>query len=235
MRKAAALLLLLLPLLAYRPFYSTDADVEEKGALEVELGLFTLERAGEERSLISPFVILNLGLGKRIELVTELKGIHRLSGWKPVSSSFEDLNLFIKGVLREGALQGKEGLSLAFEGGFLLPTLKGQGTGAELLGIVSGRAGSLTWHFNAGGFVEREESCRGFFSGFILESPPWKGARVVGEVFWEKAEGEEAEASFLVGVIYEKGDIAFDLALRHGIASDFFALTAGLTFGFRIW
>ncbi len=235
MRKAAAFLLLLLPLLAYRPFYSTDADVEGKGALEVELGLFTLEKAGEEKSLTSPFVILNLGLGRRIELVTELKGIHKLSGWKPVSSSLEDLNLFIKGVIKEGALQEKQGVSIAFEGGFLLPTLKGQSTGAELLGIISGRAGSITWHFNAGGFIEREENRKGFLSGFILESPPWKGARLVGEVFWEKAEGQEAEASFLFGVIYEKGDIAFDLAARHGLGSDFFAITAGLTFGFRIW
>ena len=220
-------IIIVFPLIAYRPFYSTDADVEEKGKVEIELGAFILESYRGEKSLTSPFLVVNIGIGKRIEIVSELKEVHTLSKGKIVRSNLEDLNLFLKGVL-----QGKEGISLAIEGGFLLPTLQGQSTGLEVIGIASGKIKKFVWHFNAGAFVERENNQPGYLTGFILELPFYTNTRLVFELTYEKPKDEIGEKTFLLGIIYEINDLALDLAFRKGIDEEFFAITAGVTFGF---
>lgn len=228
--KILLFILLFLPLLAYRPFYSTDADVEKKKAVEVELGVLTIDSYNSETLFTSPSAVINIGLGKRIELVTEFKAVHTISNLSIKKSQFEDVNLFLKGLFAEGALQGKRGVSVAMEGGFLLPTLKGEKTGTELTGIVSGKLYGFTWHFNLGGFIEKDGQEPGYFIGLILETPEYMRLRLVGEITYERVIEENGKKSLLIGVIYEKGNLALDFAIRRGIAEDFFSLTAGITF-----
>jgi hypothetical protein len=128
--------------LAYRPFVSTDEAVADPGEVEIELGYFNLERTARENTFITPSVVLNYGFVKNWEAVGEFH----------VESSPEleitDPGLSLKGVLKEGVLQEKEGVSVAIEAGLLLPsTLPHEhGVGVEAIAIVSGKAGPVTAH-----------------------------------------------------------------------------------------
>ncbi len=224
-------LILVLPILSYRPFYSTDADVEEKKAIEIELGVMTISSWDEETTLTSPSMVINLGLGKGMEFVTEFKAVHTLNSLSIKNSQVKDVNVLLKGLLSEGILQGKRGVSIAMEGGLLLPTLRGEKPGAELIGIVSGKAANFTWHLNLGGFIEREGHKPGYFAGIILETPEYRRLRLVAEISYERVIEENEEKSFLIGVIYERENFALDIAVRRGIAGDFFSITTGITFG----
>src|SRR5205807_1593853 len=65
---------------------------------------------------------------------------------------------FLKGLLRESALQDKDGPSIATEFGVLLPGINDQhGTGGGFTGILSQRWEPITVHFNAAAAVTREQ------------------------------------------------------------------------------
>ena len=98
---------------AYRPFDSTDAAVADVGQLEVELGPVQFRRSNEEQTVIAPAYVLNLGFAKNWELVLEGRGEHPLAPVEETRSRFVGDALFLKGVLREGALQDKSGPSVA--------------------------------------------------------------------------------------------------------------------------
>jgi hypothetical protein len=67
-----------------------------------------------------------------------------------------DTALNVKTVLREGALQGRPGPSVAGEVGVLLPTANDEpGIGAQAAAIVSQRFGSVTAHFKAAAALTR--------------------------------------------------------------------------------
>src|SRR5207249_950548 len=101
---------------AYRPFVSTDAAVADPKEVEIELGYFNLDRTGRENFISTPHVVLNYGIAKNLELVAEFNF--------QVSPDVEltDPSLSLKGVLKEGVLQDKPGVSVAVEAGPLLPS-----------------------------------------------------------------------------------------------------------------
>src|SRR5260370_39946770 len=70
-------------------------------------------------------------------------------------SEITDSAILLKGVLKEGVLQGKDGFSVALEAGPLLPsTVKGEGgVGFEGTGILSARFAPVLLHLNVGGGV----------------------------------------------------------------------------------
>lgn len=75
---------------------------------------------------------------KNWELVLEGRSEHPLSG--DGATRLVDDGLFVKTVLREGALQDKAGLSIATEFGVLLPEINGVArAGASWAAIVSQR------------------------------------------------------------------------------------------------
>src|SRR5215467_7832442 len=121
---ATALLLAMLasPAFAYRPFDSTDADVAGPGEFELELGPLGWLRRGDDKFRVAPAVVANFGLPWRSELV--LQGERQVAldpAAGEASSSIVDNGLFIKTVMRVGALQDASGPSVAAEYGFLLP------------------------------------------------------------------------------------------------------------------
>jgi len=123
---------------AYRPFDSTDAAVAAARQLEVEFGPVQFRRSNEEQTVIAPAYVLNFGFAKDWELVLEGRREHSLPPADDTRARFVGDALFLKGVLREGALQDKSGPSVAVEFGPLLPGLNDeQGWGASWVGIVS--------------------------------------------------------------------------------------------------
>ena len=169
---ALALAMLSVPTLAYRPFDSTDAAVAAPGEFELELGPIGWLREGENSFRVAPAVVANFGLPWRSELVLEGQ---RQVALDPAAgepkTSLVDTGVFVKTVVREGALQDARGPSVAMEYGVLLPEVHGQsGTGASVAGIVSQRWDAGTLHLNAQFAWNREHEPDGFL-GAVLEGP----------------------------------------------------------------
>ncbi len=236
---AACLLILLLwaptPAWAYRPFISTDAAVADPKEIEIELGYFTLQRDQGETSFIIPRVVINYGVFKNWEAVAEF-AVQRSPG---AELNVIDAGVFVKGVLKEGALQDKEGVSVAVEGGPLLPsTEKGERRfGFEGIGIVSDKVGPFTFHLNGGLGVERSTGDVVGIWGVIGELPVASGLRVVGEVNGEKPRREDQRDSVLLGLIWQpwtSKNVWLDAGIRRGFTSGApdWQFTLGVTFGF---
>jgi len=216
---------------AYRPFVSTDAAVAEPSEVEIELGYFNLDRTGRENTISTPHVVLNYGIAKNLELVAEFN--------LQVSPDVEltDPSLSLKGVLREGLLQDKPGVSIAVEAGPLLPSTRPHEdrVGFEVIGIVSGKLAPVTVHVNGGGGLDR--GGRGFgVWGVIGELPVHSKLRLVGEVNGQSTEGERPNNSALLGIIWQptSKNLFLDAGVRHGLsrAAPDWQFTMGLTFGF---
>lgn len=201
---------------AYRPFDSTDAAVAAKGEVEIELGPVGWLGVGPERSLIVPSLILNWGFAPRWEAVLEGKQ-SVLLGQDIASPRYhlEDTALSMKGVLREGCLQEKEGVSIATEIGALLPTLHAEsGMGAQGAIIASQRWQALTVHLD-GAVAWTRAHAPGLFGGVILEGPDAWTVRPVAEVFAEAERGAPTTRSALLGAIWRvRNGFSLDAAVR---------------------
>ena len=225
MRRFSTVLLLAMlstPALAYRPFDSTDAGVAGPGEVELELGPVGGLRAGQDTSRVAPALVANFGLPWKSELVLEGQRQVLLdpAAGEP-KTSVVDTGVFVKTVLREGALQGARGPSVAAEYGVLLPEVHGQsGTGASLAGIVSQRWEAGTLHLNAALAYNRDHEPDGFL-GAILEGPYAWTLRPVAEIFAEQASGSRRVSSGLVGAIWRaRDDLTLDIGLRYAHAGD---------------
>ncbi len=226
-----------MPSWAYRPFISTDAAVADPKEVEIELGYFTLEREKGENSFIIPRVIINYGLFKDWEAVGEF-AVRRTPD---AELNLIDAALFLKGVLKEGVLQDKEGLGFAVEVGPLLPsTEKGERNfGFEGIGILTGKLAPFIFPLNGGLGVERSAGDLVGIWGVIGELPVASGLRLVGEVNGEKPRREEQRDSALLGVIWQpwsSRNLWFDAGIRRGFTSGVpdWQFTMGLTFGFSM-
>ncbi|PQA85862.1 hypothetical protein [Hyphococcus luteus] len=227
---------------AYRPFESTDADVVKRGELEIELGPLTVERDDGRTAYIAPSLVANYGLTDTLELVGEFE----LERPPDESWRVADPGVFLKALLKEGALQNRSGLSIAAEVGALLPESGasdppdqigggGNDLGGEAVLIASGALASFTYHINVGGGVDRAGNA--FWTwGVIGELSVSDKLTLAGEVAAEDAAGAAPDRSVLFGARFQpkQSSIVFDLGVRRGLssASPEWAATAGLTFGF---
>jgi hypothetical protein len=210
------------PALAYRPFDSTDADAAGPGEFELELGPAGRLSEGTDKFRVAPAVVANLGLPWRSELVLEGQ---RQVALDPApgtpQSSIVNTGVFVKTVLREGALQDAPGPSVAAEYGLLLPEVHGEpGTGASVAGIASQRWTAGTLHLNAALAWNRDHE-PDLFLGAILEGPYFWPVRPVAEVFAEQASGSPRTTSALVGAMWRaRDDFTLDVGLRFAHAGD---------------
>ncbi len=223
---------------AYRPFNSTDAAVAAKGEMEIEFGPLGYLVQGPDRALVAPSLILNWGFADRWEAVLEGRHFVELgSDIREPRLRVEDTALSLKGVLREGSLQEKTGLSVATELGVLLPTINGDpGVGAEWALIVSQRWRDLTVHVNGAAAWTRAHTA-GVFGGVILEGHDAWVVRPVAEVFVERDRDTPTTVSGLVGTIWRASDgLSFDAALRLARAggASTTEVRVGLTWGFSV-
>jgi hypothetical protein len=223
---------------AYRPFNSTDAAVADRGQVEIELGPLGYVREGSDESLVVPSLILNWGFADQWELVLEGKQFVRLgsAGTEP-RLGVQDDALSLKGILREGVLQEKSGISVAAELSALLPEINGDnGAGAELALIASQRTEALTVHVNGAALWTRAHEA-GWFAGVIAEVHDAWTVRPVAEVFVEGEGGQPVTVSGLAGVIWRlRDDLSLDAAFRLARAGgvDTAELRAGLTWAFAV-
>lgn len=230
-------LLLGLPAQAYRPFDSTDADVVDPGEFEVELEPVGYVDEDGSHVLVTPDLVVNVGLHPRVELVLEGRGLVALDADADERRyRLVDTALLAKGLLRRGSLQGEKGPSVALEAGILLPTLHDEsGIGAEGIGIVSQRWSHVTAHLNGTAARTLAETWE-LGVGLIVEGPERWGVRPVAEGTFFRELGERSETSGLVGLIWEaRDDLAFDLAFRYARdeGNDVRELRAGLSWSFR--
>jgi hypothetical protein len=219
----------------YRPFVSTDAAVADPQEVEIELGYFTLERTKDENTFIIPRAVLNYGLFKNWEGVAEF-AIQRAPD---AELDVIDPAISLKGVLKEGVLQDKDGFGLAVEASALLPSSeKGAGRfGFEGIAILSDKLGPFTFHLNGGLGIERSTGDLVGIWGVIGELAVVKGVRLVGEVNGDKPRREDQRDSVLLGVIWQpwsEKSLWFDAGVRRGFtgAAPDWQLTFGITFGF---
>jgi hypothetical protein len=93
---------------AFRPFDGTDAAVADVGEFEHELEPLGLRRQGSERTFIAPQMVLNLGVADGWEAVLQGQGETALPPASANATLVEN-GAFLKGVIRDGVLQGKSG------------------------------------------------------------------------------------------------------------------------------
>jgi hypothetical protein len=227
------------PARAYRPFDQTDAGVAELHTFELELGPigYIQEPSG---GVFVPGFILNYGAIDRIELVFDA---HKslLFGGPDAAAERRRLNtqLLIKGVLREGSLQGGRGPSLAAEAGAFLPTLPAAGgPGASLAFIASQRWRALAVHLNVEGDFTRDQHFA-FIGGAIVEGPDAWVVRPVSEFFaaQQSDSGVSPTLSALGGAIWRcRPGLDLDAAVRLAREADqrVLEIRAGLTWTFEI-
>ena len=241
MRAATALLAVVLMFgatraLAYRPFDGTDAAVAAPGEFEAEIGPLGYLRQGRDKDLVVPAGVLNLGVAEDWELVLQGRGRSPLSRAAPFT--FGDTGVFMKGVLRRGALQDADGVSVATEIGVLTPGIDTDpGTGASVTGIVSQRWPWGTAHLNVAAALTRDQHAD-LFVGTIVEGPAEWTVRPVAELFVERQFDRATTVSGLIGAIWRVSDrLAFDAGVRHadvgGRGVD--EIRVGLTFSFAAW
>jgi hypothetical protein len=221
------------PASAYRPFEGTDAAVADTGELEVELQPAGFLKQGADKTLVAPAWVVNIGISQGWEAVFQGQGQFPL-GSSDERASFAGAGAFLKGILREGSLQDKTGLSIATEFGALLPGIDADaGLGASLAGIASQRWEWTTVHFNVATALTRDQHAD-LFLGTIIEGPyKWK-VRPVAEFFYENEFGTSHTVSGLVGAIWQVNDkLSFDVGLRHALTNGRHVdeFLAGLTFG----
>jgi hypothetical protein len=222
---------------AYRPFIATDAAVADPREVEIELGYFTLERDRGENSFIIPHIVLNYGVFKNWEAVAEFSVLRSPGG----EMNLIDPALSVKGILKEGVLQEKNGVSIAVEVGPLLPsTLKDEHHfGFEATGIASAKLGPFMFHVNGGLGMSRSTGDLTGIWGVIGELPLVHGLRLVGEVDGEKPRHENQADSALIGAIWQpwpSKNVSFDAGIRRGFTSGASAwlVTMGVTFSFSV-
>ena len=189
----------------YRPFVSTDAAVADVKEMEIEFGYFNWARDRGKNTFIVPKTVLNYGLVKNLELVGEFSVEVPPRG----SVQLADPALSLKGVLKEGVLQEKSGVSFAVEAGPLLPS------------------------------TNKDENRVGFEAiGIIGELPVSSKLRLVGEINGESVKRNTPDNSALLGFIWQAPwqNVFIDAGIRRGIsqAAADWAFTTGLTFSFSI-
>jgi len=190
-------------------------------------------KQGADKTLVAPAWVVNIGISQGWEAVFQGQGQFPL-GSSEERASLAGAAAFLKGVLREGSLQDKKGLSIATEFGALLPGINADsGVGMSLAGIASQRWEWTTVHFNVAAAFTRDQHAD-LFLGTIIEGPSkWK-VRPVAEVFYDNEFGTSHTVSGLIGAIWQVNDkLSFDIGLRHALTNGRHVdeILAGLTFG----
>jgi hypothetical protein len=223
---------------AYRPFDGTDGDVAAPGEFELELGPAHLYREGSDTYLLAPTTVLNLGLVPRLELVGDFTNMVALGPTSVQRDRLVGTDIFLKYLLRRGTLQDESGLSIAAEGGPLLPEIGGSPHfGAQLRLIFSYGTNFGAVHFNEQ-VADTREHVLDLWSGVILEGPESLPVRPVSEFFVEHNRLDGTTMSALLGAIWKVSDsLALDGAVRVARIDTTPAeeLRLGLTWTFPVW
>jgi hypothetical protein len=205
------------PVLAYRPFDSTNADVAAPGAIELEIEPLGYLHQPDGSFLIAPDVVVNFGLRDRMQLVLEGR-YRRATHFEPGEprGRIDETGLLLTTVVREGFLQNMPGASVAVEFGALLPTVNDEaGIGGSALVVSSIQWPRVIAHFNAELLLSRSRDVE-LFGGVILEGRTSGALRPVMELFIEgESNHPSSTRSILMGAIWDAKDmLALDFGTR---------------------
>jgi len=224
---------------AYRPFDGTDADVEDVGGFEAEVGTAYTRVGHGSSELALPATVLNLGVARGVELVMDFKPVVPLkteAGAPPLQ--LVDTDVLVKWVFVRGGLQGERGPSLAIETGPLLPEVHGEprfGFQASLIG--SERWSAVVLHLNALAAYSRSGELEAAGS-VIIEGLPDASVRPVTELLVGGSRPEGMLYSALEGAIWTPSDaLSVDAAARVGREEhrSLFELRVGFTWAVSVW
>ena len=185
-----ALALVALPVHAFPPYRSTDADTAGDGNFELRLGLARVQREDAVGRRSSPLTRANYGLGPNVELVSELE----------YSADADEL---IEGALGLKWARVTDGRGIGVETLALLPVQDGQsGGGIESQLLVSFVDERRQLHVNIGGFYDSRagETERGWRASVLAEFPR-DGFEPGVELFIKDVDGEEARIQAGLGFI----------------------------------
>ena len=225
--------------LAYRPFDGTDADLEDVGGFEAEIGTAYTRVERGSQALALPATVLNLGIAYGLEAVVDFKPVVPLkseAGTPPLE--LVDTDVLVKWLFSRGSLQGEQGPSLALETGPLLPEVNGDsGFGFQASLIGSQRWSVVMLHLNALGAYSRTGELEGAGS-LIVEGLPRAAVRPVTEISIGGSRREGMLYSALEGAIWTPSDaLAVDAAARVGREEHraLFELRVGFTWSVALW
>jgi hypothetical protein len=226
--------------LAYRPFDGTDADVAHVGTVELELGPVGYVHQLAHDAAVLPALVLNQGIDDDVELVLQTNRLWLLGPLEPREPrvQYVDTGFFVKGVWREGALQGASGPSIAIELGPLLPTgPNDHAVGAIATTILSARTPAATLHFN---FAPSLTVGHDFdlFASAIVEGPHTWPIRPVAETYVSRDFAAATTYSWLLGVIvsaHQGLELDAGARLASVDGSPVFEGRLGLTWTLQIW
>jgi len=232
--------------LAYRPFDGTDADTAELGSFELEMGPVQYYRQGPRNYLITPALVLNLGIFEATELVIDANPYVAVGTLAPGNArgSFLGDDILIKHTFRQGTLQGQRGPSIAAEGGLLTPEVNGINgeQGVSKVGASLDVITSYQWKYGAVHWNEWLELTRDvradLFSGVILEGPHGWRVRPVAELYFDKDFVSGQTESVLVGAVWTlRESFVLDAAVRGARVGDEWAAEArlGFTWAIPVW
>jgi hypothetical protein len=205
---------------AYRPFDGTDADVAETGEFELECGSAYTAIKGTFTQLTAPWLVLNLGIYHRFELVLETNNVLAQRPAGGVLDQLQETHAFVKAVLRKGVIQDQTGPSIAVEAGPWLPNPNGEiGVGGSADFIVSIKIQRLILHLNLMGAYQLDHHVQGFAS-LIGEGPHALAVRPVFELVAQHTlDGPTLYSGLAGGIWAATKDLDVDLGLR-GASTD---------------
>ncbi len=211
--KVALVIATFVRLFAFKPFYYEDASVEERGRMELEVGIFSYERENGEDFLEVPTIKVDLGIFKNTELGMEYKFLHHLGHYR-----LAEINLFAKEILLKW-----KGVILGWEGGVFLPAYPSEKMGGQGLLMAGIKWGGSVFHLNLGWVKEKEGQGEYFFSA-IWMGPFFRSIRPVGEFTYQGN-----QPSLLLGFMLERGWGGLGFGIRRGINPSFFSIILGVS------
>lgn len=209
--RCALLAILLAPPIpagAFPPYRATDADTAPLWVLEVRFGILRLRRQDRENQYASPLLRTNLGLPRRMELVTELEYLSE-------EDRVGDAAIGVKWVpfIRS--------VNLGLEALALLPVSDQSGTGAEVSLLATRRVDPFRMHVNAAAFYDPRGSSteRGWKVGIIGEREKGR-CRAGMEIFVSRIRGERLQAQVGPGVIVKAGRVDIRSGVHLGLTQE---------------
>ena len=198
-----------MPVTAFPPYKTTDADTADPNTLELRLGLIQVERAKGETEYLSPLIRANIGLPNKLELVSEFE-------YLPDENEFGDGALGIKWIPSFGEL------SVGLETLALLPIRHGDdGLGIQSQFLATWRNPDMRVHVNAGGFHDKRTSnTENGWRASILTEMTSTQFRPGIELFAKQKNGEDADIRLGAGFIKEVGEFEIRSGIHLGLTNE---------------
>ncbi len=221
------------PALAYRPYISTSAQVDEPGEWWLQMGVFDISKEGADSTITTPSVDLSYGFMPRFDA--------GLTGNLQVYTSGNSRNVELTGTtvyldyqIKNGVMQGDKGPSVMAELNLLLPqTVRGQrDVGLNGILAASGDFFKFGYHVNTAFNFDQIDFNPGVVWGAIVEYP-FNGKFRIGVEFTGTTTYTQPPDNIAgIGCIWELGPFHLDFGARMGLSksANDWTITTGVSF-----